>query len=236
MPSTRKKSPTSAAKKKTLTSTKNKNSVKKPAKKNKSMAVNDGSYLQSQSIEGLSSQGAVSTAANVATSQHSNHEESVASTNQAILTMLQKLDASNQVLSKRMDDLERQGAVSSTPMALPTSQRPEGLHAVLHQQGRVSGSATQASSVITQGVPVVNSGMAGNAPTMLTALPQNAGRSSGNQGNEAKDAVAPKLEVMRSIPSISSAVSQLLGRYGDQADQEALPGKTYNMRKKSGVM
>ena len=51
---------------------------------------------------------------------------------------------------------------------------------------------------------------------------------------EARDAVAPRLDVMRSIPSISSAVSQLLACYDEQADQEALPGKSYGVRKKSG--
>ena len=50
----------------------------------------------------------------------------------------------------------------------------------------------------------------------------------------AKDSVAPRLEVMRSIPSISSAVSQLLAHYDDQANQDAMPGNGPNYRKKSG--
>ena len=39
---------------------------------------------------------------------------------------------------------------------------------------------------------------------------------------------------MRSIPSISPAVSQLLASYDDEADQDAMPGKGSNYRKKSG--
>ena len=45
------------------------------------------------------------------------------------------------------------------------------------------------------------------------------------------DAMVPRVEVMRSIPSISSAVSQFLVRYDDQADQEALPGKSNSIGK-----
>ena len=55
-----------------------------------------------------------------------------------------------------------------------------------------------------------------------------------NLGQVARDSVAPRLEVMGFIPSISSAVSQLLAHYDDQADQDALPGKGPNYRKKSG--
>ena len=207
MPSTKKNSPASAAKNKILALTKNKNSVKKPVKKNKSTVVNDGSYLQSHNTEELSLQEAVSTAANIATVQQSTHEEAVASTNQAILAMLQKLNASNQALTKRMDDLERQGAVSSTPLVSPTSQRPGVTHTVLHQQGKVKASATQASSAITQAAPVVNSGIAGGAPMISTEVSQGMIRGSGILGNEAKDAVAPRLEVMHSIPSILSCVT-----------------------------
>ena len=54
------KAPASAAKK-------SKNSVKKPAKKNKSMAVNDDSYLQRHNIGGHSLQESLSTAGNTTT-------------------------------------------------------------------------------------------------------------------------------------------------------------------------
>ena len=48
-----------------------------------------------------------------------------------------------------------------------------------------------------------------------------------------QDVMAPRLDVMRSIPSISSAALHLLAQYEDRADQEAFPGKTSNIRKKS---
>ena len=136
MPSTRKKSPASAAKKKTPASTKNKNSVKKPGKKSKAIIVNDGSYLQNNNIEGISLQAGVSTVTDNNTMQQSDQQTTLMSTNQAILAMLQKLDASNQVLTRRIDDMERQGAISSTPLASPTSQRQGDAHTVSQQQGR----------------------------------------------------------------------------------------------------
>ena len=89
MPSTRKKSP-SEAKKKSLMSTKGKTSVKKNTKKTKVTELNDDSYLQSQGAVGHpSTQGSVSTVSN--TSGNSIQKETSISTNQAILSMLQKL-------------------------------------------------------------------------------------------------------------------------------------------------
>ena len=52
--------------------------------------------------------------------------------------------------------------------------------------------------------------------------------------NEVRDAAATKVDVLRSIPSISNAVSQLLANYEQQTDREALHGKSTVVRKKSG--
>ena len=43
--------------------------------------------------------------------------------------------------------------------------------------------------------------------------------------NTGRDAVVPGVDVLRSIRSISSAVTQLLASYDQQAVQDALPGK-----------
>ena len=153
MPSTRKKSPASAAKKKTPVSTKNKNSVKKSGKKKTVITVNDGSYLQSNNMEGVSSQIGISTVTGNATSHQCNQETTSASINQAILAMLQKLDASNQALAERMDVFDCQAAVSSTPLSSPTSQPPGGANTMPQLQGRAAASATQASSVLNQQLP-----------------------------------------------------------------------------------
>ena len=77
-------------------------------------------------------------------------------------------------------------------------------------------------------------GNAGQILMVRTEGLQNSHRGAGVPTHEARDAMAPRLDVMRSIPSISSAVSKLLAHYDDQANQEAFPGKGYTVRKKSG--
>ena len=48
-----------------------------------------------------------------------------------------------------------------------------------------------------------------------------------------RDAIILSVDAVRTIPSISSAVSKLLAQYGDQTHQDIVPGKDF-MRKKSG--
>ena len=109
MPSYRKKSPATEGKRKTRASDKARTFPRK-SKKSKSASLNDGSYLQLSEPQ----QASVSTVASTAQPHIS------ASTGQAILDMLNKLDASNQELTRRMDRFERNGSVSSTPLTSPT--------------------------------------------------------------------------------------------------------------------
>ena len=105
MPSTKKKSPATEGKRKTRASDKVCSSMKKASSKKKSVSVeNDGSYLQSQASHSVP----------VSTLPTSEQPSISASTGQAILTMLSQIDASNKELSKRMDQLERNGSMSST--------------------------------------------------------------------------------------------------------------------------
>ena len=48
-----------------------------------------------------------------------------------------------------------------------------------------------------------------------------------------RDAIIPSVDAVRSIPSISSAVSKLLAQYEDQTHQDIVPSNDF-MRKKSG--
>ena len=48
-----------------------------------------------------------------------------------------------------------------------------------------------------------------------------------------RDAVTPGVDVLRSIPRISSAVTHLLASYDQQAVQDALAGRDYVTRQKS---
>ena len=231
MPSSKKKSPASSAKKKTLSTAKAKSSVKKPTKKNNATTKNDGSYLQG--APQLSSQEVVSTASNI-TTQDPTQGDFSQSTGQAILQMLHKLDASNQSLTKRMDSLERQNSISSTPIGSPTAQRLGAAPVAHTQQPRVEFATNQAGTVtprvVTSRLPSTSDRM--SVPSVSYAQPAHGGAEVRTQLSH--DAVIPKPEVMRSIPSVSSAVSRLLAQYEDQADQQVFQGKNYNIRKRSG--
>ena len=56
----------------------------------------------------------------------------------------------------------------------------------------------------------------------------------GYKPDDPKDAIAPPLERIRSIPHVSAAVSDLLARYDEQWQHEVVPGKPHSVRKKSG--
>ena len=149
-----------------------------------------------------------------------------ASSGQVIIEMLQELDASNQALAKRIDHIEHQGSFSSTPMTSPTSQHPLAAR-------HINIDRTQANASTTQLPTGIRSQLAGTSTTTVP-LTQPTSTSTRVQTQISHDGIAPKPEVMRSTPSILTAVSQLLARYEEQADQEGLPGKTYSYRKRSG--
>ena len=206
MPSTRKKSPVSKQKRKTRASDKARTSPKKPRKNKSSVSANDGSYLQIQ--EQIPVSNVPSTSQNFMS----------VSTGQTIIEMLNKIDAANQELSKRMDRVERAGSVSSTPITSPT------VPSVNYQKG----GTTNLVPANTQ--PVLHRPNLGGAGVHgLSTVPVHVAATS-----DGRDAVVPKPEVLRSIPSISTVVSQLLASYDHQADKEALQGKQNVTRKKSG--
>ena len=207
MPSTKKKSP-SEAKKKSLasTSTKAKSSIKKSTKKNKNVDANDGSYLQGQEVMAQSS--AHKGASTVSTSSDNTvHEGASASVNQAILSMLHKIDASNQALTRRMDDLERHNTISSTPAVSPTSQYHRASHIAGIRQDTVNRPLTQASAGTSQAILGTCPSVMNSVPVAVNASAQGMPNGAKEMSQIAKDSMAPMLEVMRSIPSISTAVS-----------------------------
>ena len=73
-------------------------------------------------------------------------------------------------------------------------------------------SVAQASAGTSQTIPVTCPSFMSNIPVAASLSAQGIPRGARDLGQVAKDSVAPRLEVMRSIPSISSAVSQLLAR------------------------
>ena len=113
------------------------------------------SYLQGEeALAHSSTKKGVSTVSNTSVHTHPVQEETPASMNKAILTMLHKIDASNQALTKRMDQLERQNTLSSTPVVSPTSQHPGASHIAGIRQDKVNMSVAQASAVRSQDIPV----------------------------------------------------------------------------------
>ena len=209
MPSTRKKSPATEGKKKTRASDKSRSSIKKPNSKKKAVSVeNDGSYIQHQASHSVP----------VSTRPPSNHNSISASTGQAILTMLSQIDASNKELSNRMDKLEWNGSMNSTPLTSPTLNHRSSSVAV--PQPMMPPPPSQ--HTMAGGSTVGNSTLPG--PSRQQPLHSAINR----------DAVVPGVDVLRSIPSISSAVTQLLASYDQQAIQDILPGKGHIARWKSG--
>ena len=210
MPAHRKKSPATEGKRKTRASDKARTSPRK-MKKSKAAPLNDGFYLQLPDQQ-----------ASVSTVTSSAHSQISASTGQVIIDMLNKLDASNQELTRRMDRFER-GSISSTPLTSPTIP-PRSHTQVASTQHSVSTAPPlhQPSSVRLATTNTEGHG----SSTVYTRLPAAV--------NQARDAVVPKVDVLRSVPSISTAVSQLLANYEQQADREVLQGKSTVIRKKSG--
>ena len=134
-----------------------------------------------------------------------------ASSGQMIIEMLQKLDASNQALTKKIDHIEHQGSFSSTLMTSLTSQHPLVARPMDINRTQTNAPTTQVASGIRSQL----------ASTHTTTVPltQPASTSTRVQTQISHDGIAPKPEVMRSTPSILTAVSQLLARYEEQADQ-----------------
>ena len=210
MPSHRKKSPVTEGKRKARVSDKARTSPRKN-KKSKPTSINDGSYLQLQAEQ----QSTVSTVT-------SDPQSTISlSTGQAILEMLNKLDASNQELSKRMDRFECNGSISSTPLTSPTIPPASHSHRIPVQQPAIPGQHTQhgisgriaTTSMEGRGTPTDN-----NRPMIAH--------------NEARDAIALRPDALRTIPSISTAVSQLLASYEQQSDRDIPQGKSTVIRKK----
>ena len=210
MPSSKRKSPATEGKRKTRASDRARTSVKKSVNRKKTVSVdNDGSYLQVQA----------SSTQPVSTILPPDQSHMSASTGQTILTMLQQIDASNKELSKPMDTLERNGSMSSTPRTSPSVQ---------HRSSAVA--APQAALPRSVHGVGATSAFTGQGSQGTSGV----GNQTSSQNTFSRDAIVPGVDVLRSIPSISSAVTQLLASYDQQAVQDILPGKGHITRRKSG--
>ena len=117
--------------------------------------------------------------------------------------MLSQIDASNKELSKRMDQLERNGSMSSTPLTSPTLN---------HRSFSIAVPQPVLPQPLSQDT-VAGMKTVGRGDSVLSrAAMQQPVHNTIN-----RDAVVPGVDVLRSIPSISSAVTQLLASYDQQA-------------------
>ena len=170
---------------------------------------NDGSYLQVQA----------SSIIPVSTIPPSDQSHMSASTGQTILNMLYQIDVSNKELSRHMDTLECNSSMSSTPRTSPTVQHRSSTVAaalpVLPRSAHEVGSTSRFTGQGCQGT-------------------SGAANQTSGQNTFSRDAIVVGVDGLRSNPSISSVVTQLLASYGQQAVQDVLTGKGHITRQKSG--
>ena len=224
MPSTRAKAPLSANKRNSLCVT----TVRTKKRSSHKVSQADGSYLQVGS-----NNGSVSASSQPFTSIP--QVAAISDPNQAILSALSRLEAANQDLARRMDRMERGGDTNSTPVQSP---RPKDTVCFNLPQGSRLGRDSSPIAPQRTHSQAHHGGGAGGVPNAShTPFPRplssNISTSHTEVTEASRDAIAPSIETVRSIPSISSAVSKLLAQYEEQTHQDVIPGKDL-LRKKSG--
>ena len=215
-------------KKKTSVPQKKKATKKTPTKK---VSLKDGSYLDSQ-LDVSTNFG--SDPANVPLIASSDP-------NATLLACLQRLEESNKDIVRRIEHLERQNSVNSTPLSSPTRR----LHVI---------SGTHSSRFIITGgytlswYPNFPSLRAGNRGRCEQSLPcvgvksRSRGRAHTSWSTHGyrdrhptqpddHDAVIPSLEAIRKSWDISQSVARILNHYEESAKQHTLQGKGHSGKK-----
>ena len=161
---------------------------------------------------------------------------------EVILAHLERLDQSNQALTKRVAELETNRSAPSTPQSarnrcIPQTSGPNASTATVLQQhqaerGNIGVIPTHnynhASSLLQpSGVNITSQGGIGH--TLHQGRPQFEAAASQTQFNV--DGIVPSLSTLRQSSEISEAVNQVLSSYENQARLEATQGKGV---KKSG--
>ena len=133
--------------------------------------------------------------------------------NEAIITLLQKLDESNKILSSRMDKMERRSSCNSTPV-IPQSHSHETHHSATplpHNGFKGASNFSEHSAVKgsehTQQYPA--------GPFTIAQLPPH---TAANQVpaftySNRRDAIIPGLDVLRQIPTVTDSVNNILSTY-----------------------
>ena len=198
-----KKTPVTTTKKRTTASARTRISTKKARK---TTPEADGSYIQ----EGV----AVSTVTVLGTNSTSN---------EAIVSLLQKLDESNKLLSSRMDRMEQRSSFNSTPV-LPRSHRHEPHRSTtpLPHTSNIPDHPAAAGAELIQ--HPANPQM---ATQLLFSAPQQVTHTDLNR----RDAIVPNLDIMRRMPSVTDSVNNILAAYEQRGRQEVMQGKGTSVKK-----
>ena len=142
-----------------------------------------------------------------------------------VLAYLQKIDATNQMLLRRVDELENQRATPATisttnaTLGQGTTNIPLGTastHATGHQYSTVNSTSSQAGP--------------SQAATSNTGLPGSVIHPA--HSSQYHDAVIPNVNAIRNNPTISQSVSHILSSLEATSRAEAMQGKA--VHKKSG--
>ena len=149
----------------------------------------------------------------------------------SILAYLQKIDMTNQALIRRVNELETNKSVASTPQA-PRSHsiQPIASQTTLNTQHQSVGATT--CNTVRPMLPLqanVSSGPHTQACQARAAVGQSAGEHQQSVFNT--DGVLPSINSLRQNPNISQSVAQIMATYEAQAKQEAAIGKNQHVRK-----
>ena len=150
----------------------------------------------------------------------------------AILEYLQKIDMTNQALIRRVNELETNKSVASTP------QQPRSHSGIEPTVSQVTLNPSYQSIGATSGdtfrptlppQPNVFSGHNSQAPQGRATVGQVMGDQQQSVFNT--DGILPNINSLRQNPSISQSVAQIMSSYETQAKQEAAIGKNQHTRK-----
>ena len=223
MPSAKNKTPATNLKKKVTASARARTSVRKPKKPSSEL---HGSYIQPVSTVTATVNDSITS---------TNPQTATSSSNDAILSLLQDMNRSNQDIVRRIDALERQQSTNSTPIALRSQSR---VHSNL-------------ASFPTHSMPAPTQGPQAGFQSLHTAIkdvreprdritadhnllgahqPSTATVNTLHCQDSRRDAVIPSLDALRANPTLSQAVSQILSTYEGQAKLVAAQGKASNIR------
>ena len=224
MSSTHKKTPPTGMKKKTTASARAKVNLTNGSRK-KHVNQNDGSYLGESSAVG-SNQAVIQTKTRTPATQ-----VQASQANGQILALLQDLKASNDTLTSRIDRLERNSSVSSTPVTSPQANNNGLPRSGYTAPTSWAVSATELQQGLDRRAELASNIMSQETRNITSARSSDRAFNVGQMNIQATS--VPSISQVRGDPGIAMAVSQLLTQYDLQARSEALQGK--GLRKRSGL-